>query len=185
MSISLRSVYVHLKQMSVSLRSVYVHLKQMLISLRRVYVHLKQMSISLRSVYVHLKQMSISLRSVYVHLKQYLCILLIQKQEAELLEMEKRKEFEDKRRKQQEAREMYSRSLQMKKSEEAREMQQQMAFDMKLLEQLLEESKTEEVEAAHKKAIQSIMFKLIEKKLRPVFFQTANLRHRSSFRQIC
>ena len=59
--------------------------------------------------------------------------------------------MEEKRRKQMEVQDMYSRSLQLKKQKEAKEMQEQLAFDLKILEQLLEESRNEAMEQAQRK----------------------------------
>ena len=75
----------------------------------------------------------------------------MQKEQAELRKLEERKALEDKRLKQQETRELYDRSLKVKRQREAREMQEQMAFDMKLLEQLLEETQTEAREQSQRK----------------------------------
>ena len=58
---------------------------------------------------------------------------------------------EEKRRKQQETRQIYSRSLRMKREKEAKEEQEQLAFDMKILEQLLEESRNEAMEQTQRK----------------------------------
>ena len=58
---------------------------------------------------------------------------------------------EEKRRKQAETRQIYSRSIRMKREKEAREEQEQLAFDMKILEQLLEESRNEAMEQAQRK----------------------------------
>ena len=77
--------------------------------------------------------------------------LLMQKEEAELRKLEKQQELEEKRRKQQELRDVYAQSIQMKRANEARELQEQMAFDRKILEQLLEQSKIEVIEEAQKK----------------------------------
>ena len=58
---------------------------------------------------------------------------------------------QEKRRKQAETRQIYSRSIRMKREKEAREEQEQLAFDMKILEQLLEESRNEAMEQAQRK----------------------------------
>jgi hypothetical protein len=59
--------------------------------------------------------------------------------------------LEEKRRKQNEIANMYDKSLRIKRQKEAREMQEQLAFDMKMLEQLLEESRNEAMEQAQRK----------------------------------
>ena len=59
--------------------------------------------------------------------------------------------LEERRRRQLETRQMYNDSLQMKRTREAKELQEQLAFDMKILEQLLEESKNEAMETAQRK----------------------------------
>ena len=46
---------------------------------------------------------------------------------------------------------MYDKSLQLKHEKQAREMQEELAFDLKILEQLLEESKNEAREHAQRK----------------------------------
>jgi len=46
---------------------------------------------------------------------------------------------------------MYDKSLQLKHEKQAREMQEELAFDLKILEQLLEESKNEAMEQAQRK----------------------------------
>ncbi len=82
---------------------------------------------------------------------KHILILCSQKEQAELRKLEERRALEEKRWKQQETREMYDRSLQMKRKKQAKEMQEQLAFDMKILEQLLEETKTEAKEQAQRK----------------------------------
>ena len=59
--------------------------------------------------------------------------------------------LEEKRRKQHETRQMYTQSLELKREKEAKELQEQLAFDMKILEQLLEESRNEAMEQAQRK----------------------------------
>lgn len=46
---------------------------------------------------------------------------------------------------------MYDSSMRLKKEKEARHLQEQLAFDMKILEQLLEESQNEAMEQATRK----------------------------------
>lgn len=83
---------------------------------------------------------------------------LLMQEEAELLreqsqlrKLEEQRAMEEKRRRQQETRKIYDRSLRMKMERTAREMQEQLAFDLQILEQLLEESKNEAMEEAKRK----------------------------------
>lgn len=73
------------------------------------------------------------------------------REEARLMKLEEQQAVETKRRKQQEVREMYGQSLQVKRDKQAREMQEQLAFDLKMLEQLLQESREEAREQAQRK----------------------------------
>lgn len=75
----------------------------------------------------------------------------IQREEAELRKLEEMKAREEKHRKQQETRDLFDRSLRIKREREARELQESLAFDMKMLEQLLEESRNEAMEQAQRK----------------------------------
>jgi len=70
---------------------------------------------------------------------------------AELRKLEEMQALEEKKRKQEEIREMYGKSLQMKQKKQAREMQEQLAFDLKMLEQLLVESRNEAMEQSQRK----------------------------------
>jgi len=65
--------------------------------------------------------------------------------------MEKDREEELKRQKQREAREIYAQTVQMRRAQEEREMKEQVAFDMKLLEQLLEQTNAEAALELNKK----------------------------------
>lgn len=111
------------------------------------------------------KQMAANLETLEV-LQQQMAALEVQrieerelvKEEAKILEertqlraLEEQHALEEKRRKQEEVRNMYGQSLQMKKEKQAREMQEQLAFDLKILEQLLEESKNEAMETVQRK----------------------------------
>ena len=62
--------------------------------------------------------------------------------------------LDEKRRKQQEVRMMYDKSMRLKREKEARQLQEQLAFDMKILEQLLEESRNEAMEQQQRKVNQ-------------------------------
>ena len=73
------------------------------------------------------------------------------KQQTLLRKLEEQRASEEKRRRQQETRQIYDRSLRMKMERTAREMQEQLAFDLQILEQLLEESKNEAMEDAKRK----------------------------------
>ena len=55
---------------------------------------------------------------------------------------------------------MYGKSLKMKQEKQAREMQEQLAFDLKILEQLLEESRNEAMEQVQRKV--STLYSLIK-----------------------
>jgi F0F1-type ATP synthase membrane subunit b/b' len=68
-----------------------------------------------------------------------------------LRKLEEQHALEEKKRKQDEIRDMYGKSLQMKQKKQAREMQEQLAFDLKILEQLLEESRNEAMEQVQRK----------------------------------
>lgn len=73
------------------------------------------------------------------------------KQQTMLRKLEEQRAMEEKRRRQMETRQIYDRSLRMKMERTAREMQEQLAFDLQILEQLLEESKNEAMEEAKRK----------------------------------
>ena len=75
----------------------------------------------------------------------------MQREQQALRKLEEQQLLEDKRRRQAETRQMYTDSLRLKKEKEAKELQEQLAFDMKILEQLLEESRNEAMETAQRK----------------------------------
>lgn len=65
--------------------------------------------------------------------------------------MEEQQAQLEKIRKQKETRDMLDLSLKMKMKKKAREEQEQLAFDLKMLEQLLEESRNEAMEQMQRK----------------------------------
>jgi len=76
---------------------------------------------------------------------------LLLREQSELRKLEELHAAEEKRRRQEETKQNYDRSLQMKSRKAAREMQEQLAFDLKILEQLLEDSRNEAMEDAKRK----------------------------------
>ena len=64
--------------------------------------------------------------------------------------------LEEKRRKQQECRRLFDENVALKNQKLAREEQEQLAFDMKMLEQVLEASRNEAMELSQRKVIVSI-----------------------------
>ena len=78
-----------------------------------------------------------------------------------LRKLEEQKAFEEKHRRAQETREMLDRTLRMKMEREAREEQEQLAFDMKLLEEILEASRNEAMEQAQRKVSLGVLLKYI------------------------
>ena len=75
----------------------------------------------------------------------------LQKEQNALRKLEEQAMLEEKRRKQQETRQMYTQSLELKREKDAKELQEQLAFDMKIIEQLLEESRNEAMEQSQRK----------------------------------
>lgn len=73
------------------------------------------------------------------------------KEQRALWKMEDEKNRQEKARKQQETRDMLDRSLVSKARKKAKEEQEQLAFDLKMLEQLLEESRNEAMETMQRK----------------------------------
>ena len=76
---------------------------------------------------------------------------MFQEEQARLRKLEEAAALEEKHRKQNETRQMFEKSVRMKREREARNMQEQLAFDMKILEQLLEETHNEAMEAQQRK----------------------------------
>lgn len=74
-----------------------------------------------------------------------------QKEQLALRKLEEAAALEEKRRRQQETRDMLDMTLKMKLRKKAREEQEQLAFDLKLLEKLLEESHNEAIEQVQRK----------------------------------
>jgi len=77
--------------------------------------------------------------------------LALMREQAALRQMEERAAAEEKRRRQQETRDMLDLSLKMKMRKKAKEEQEQLAFDLKMLEQLLEDSRNEAKEQLQRK----------------------------------
>lgn len=75
---------------------------------------------------------------------------LLQEQRA-LRKLEEQKALEEKRRRQKETHDMLDLSLRVKAKKQAKEQQEQLAFDMKMLEKLLEETRNEELETEQRK----------------------------------
>lgn len=75
----------------------------------------------------------------------------MQRQQAELRKLEEQREAEEKRRRQIESKQLYETNLRLKMKKKAREEQEQLAFDMKVLEALLEETANEAAEIAQRK----------------------------------
>ncbi len=65
--------------------------------------------------------------------------------------LEEQAALEEKERRARETRQMLDRTLKLKMEREAREEQEQLAFDMKILEALLEASRNEAMEQAQRK----------------------------------
>lgn len=78
---------------------------------------------------------------------------MLQKEETRLRKIEELQALEEKRRRQEGTRRLLDKSLLLKRQKEAREMQEQLAFDMKILEQLLEETRNEAMEMAQRKVV--------------------------------
>lgn len=69
----------------------------------------------------------------------------------ELRKVEEQRQLEAKRRETEEARELFTTSVKLKLKRKAREVQEELAFDMKILEQLVEQSRNEAIEDARRK----------------------------------
>lgn len=74
-----------------------------------------------------------------------------QREQAMIRQMEEAKAREDKLRQQQETRDQLDLSLKIKMKKKAKAEQEQLAFDLKILEQLLEESRNEAMEQMQRK----------------------------------
>ena len=77
--------------------------------------------------------------------------MFLQEEQKMLRNLEEQKAREEKHRRAKETREMLDRTLRMKMEREAREEQEQLAFDLKLLEEILEASRNEAMEQAQRK----------------------------------
>ena len=77
--------------------------------------------------------------------------LSLQREQARLRKLEEQRAVEEKRRKAEELRNTHARSIRMKRQRQARDEQEQLAFDMKMLEQLLQDSRNEAMEQTQRK----------------------------------
>lgn len=77
--------------------------------------------------------------------------LELMREQIALRKLEEQAAAEEKRRRQQETRDMLDLTLKMKMRKKARDEQEQLAFDLKMLEQLLEESRNEAMEQMQRK----------------------------------
>lgn len=80
-------------------------------------------------------------------------VCFLQKEQADLRKLEELRAAENKRRQQQATRDLYDKSLRFKLEKQAREEQEQLAFDMQMLEQLLQETQNEAREQAQRKVV--------------------------------
>ena len=78
-------------------------------------------------------------------------ILHIQREDAELQQLEEEKAAEEKRRQQKAEKDRLDESLKMKRAAQMKQEQEELAFDRKILEQVLEQSKAEQVHQAQRK----------------------------------
>lgn len=92
-----------------------------------------------------------------------------------LRQMEEAKAREDKLRQQQETRDQLDLSLKLKMKKKAKAEQEQLAFDLKILEQLLEESRNEAMEQMQRKvkiSFRSVFSKSNKEQKMSFFFKT-------------
>lgn len=92
-----------------------------------------------------------------------------------LRQMEEAKAREDKLRQQQETRDQLDLSLKLKMKKKAKAEQEQLAFDLKILEQLLEESRNEAMEQMQRKvkiSFSSVFSKSNKEQKMSFFFKT-------------
>lgn len=80
-------------------------------------------------------------------------LIHLQKEQAMLRKLEEQRALEEKLRMQDETRRNLDLSLKLKMKKKAKEEQEQLAFDLKMLEQLLEESRNEAMEQLQRKVI--------------------------------
>lgn len=71
--------------------------------------------------------------------------------------MEEEREREEKHRRQVESKQLYETNLRLKMKKKAREEQEQLAFDMKVLEALLQETANEAAEMAQRKVFVKVI----------------------------
>ena len=86
-----------------------------------------------------------------ININAYHVKLCLQRQQEELRRLEEEREAEEKRRRQIESKQLYETNLRLKMKKKAREEQEQLAFDMKVLETLLQETANEAAEMAQRK----------------------------------
>ena len=86
-----------------------------------------------------------------INISTYHVTLCLQRQQEELRRLEEEREAEEKRRRQIESKQLYETNLRLKMKKKAREEQEQLAFDMKVLETLLQETANEAAEMAQRK----------------------------------
>lgn len=86
-----------------------------------------------------------------ININAYHVTLCVQRQQEELRRLEEEREAEEKRRRQIESKQLYETNLRLKMKKKAREEQEQLAFDMKVLETLLQETANEAAEMAQRK----------------------------------
>ena len=87
-----------------------------------------------------------------------LCLHSLQRKQAELRKIEEEMQAKEKHRRQQEVRNMYDESVELKNQKRAREEQEELAFDMKILEQVLKESMNEAKEMSLRKVCSLVYF---------------------------
>lgn len=78
-------------------------------------------------------------------------LFFIQREQASIRKLEERRALEEKIEKQTATREMLDMSLRVKMKKRAKDEQEQLAFELKMLEQLLEESRNEAMEQVQRK----------------------------------
>ena len=86
-----------------------------------------------------------------INISAYHVTLCEQRQQEELRRLEEEREAEEKRRRQIESKQLYETNLRLNMKKKAREEQEQLAFDMKVLETLLQETANEAAEMAQRK----------------------------------
>jgi len=80
-------------------------------------------------------------------------VVCCQREEDDLRALEEEKAAEEKRRQQKAAKDLLDETLKMKREAQMKQEQEDLAFDRKMLEQLLAQSKAEQQEQAQRKVI--------------------------------